>query len=211
MRFVRGLTPTSWFRLDRHIEAPPTPAPTGDPPAPVDPPTDPAKTFTQAELDKIVSDRLKREKDKYADYDAVKAKAKQLDDLEAANKTELERAQAERDTLKAERDAAKAEARATRVQSAVISAASEAGAINPADVMAVLAADAVTVKDDGTIEGVKEAVAAVLATRPHWKASNKPTGDVDQGGRGGATTDFSKASKADLASEMAKYGLRPQS
>jgi hypothetical protein len=37
------------------------------------------KTFTQAELDAVVKDRLKREREKYADYDAVKAKATKLD------------------------------------------------------------------------------------------------------------------------------------
>ena len=33
------------------------------------------KTFTQSELDAIISDRLKRERDKYADYETLKEKA----------------------------------------------------------------------------------------------------------------------------------------
>lgn len=41
--------------------------------------TEQAETFTQADVDKIVADRLKRERDatraKYADYDDLKAKA----------------------------------------------------------------------------------------------------------------------------------------
>ena len=55
------------------------------------------RTFTQAEVDAIVSDRLKRERAKYSDYDDIKAKAeaaqsgqddlqKQLDALTEANK-----------------------------------------------------------------------------------------------------------------------------
>ncbi len=37
------------------------------------------KTFTQAELDSIVKDRLAREKGKYADYEELKAKATKFD------------------------------------------------------------------------------------------------------------------------------------
>lgn len=71
------------------------------------------KTFTQAELDAIVSDRLKRAGEKYKDYDDLKAKAAKLDEMEAAGKTELEKAtkkaadlQAELDSLKKEKEAA---------------------------------------------------------------------------------------------------------
>lgn len=60
------------------------------------------KTFTQAELDAVVKDRLKREREKYADYDAVKAKATKLDEIEAANKSELEKANEKAAKLEAE-------------------------------------------------------------------------------------------------------------
>lgn len=51
-----------------------------------------AKTFTQEELDGIVRDRLQRERAKYADYDSLKDKAAKFDELEEANKTELQKA-----------------------------------------------------------------------------------------------------------------------
>lgn len=47
------------------------------------------RTFTQAELDKILSERISRERAKYADYDTLKTKAEQL---EAAGKSEVEKA-----------------------------------------------------------------------------------------------------------------------
>lgn len=50
------------------------------------------KTFTQDELNAILNDRLGREKAKYSDYEAVKAKAAKFDELEEANKTELQKA-----------------------------------------------------------------------------------------------------------------------
>jgi hypothetical protein len=50
------------------------------------------KTFTQEQVDKIVQERLKRAKsEKPADYDELKAKAAKLDEIEDAQKTELER------------------------------------------------------------------------------------------------------------------------
>lgn len=62
------------------------------------------KTFTQAEMDAIIGERLSRERAKYADYDEVKAKAAKYDEVEEANKTELQKAVEERDALKARID-----------------------------------------------------------------------------------------------------------
>lgn len=50
------------------------------------------KTFTQAEVDAIVGDRLKRDRQKFADYDALKEKAEKFDQMEEANKSELQKA-----------------------------------------------------------------------------------------------------------------------
>ncbi|RYE42576.1 MAG: hypothetical protein EOP24_32065 [Hyphomicrobiales bacterium] len=41
-----------------------------------------ATTFTQADVDRIVRERVKRERDKYADYDDLKAKAGEATTLE---------------------------------------------------------------------------------------------------------------------------------
>lgn len=62
-------------------DAPPTPPEGGTPPAP------PANTFTQEQVDKIVEQRLARERQKFADYDDMKAKAGQFDQLEESKKT----------------------------------------------------------------------------------------------------------------------------
>ena len=50
------------------------------------------RTFTQAEMNAIISDRLTRERSKYADYDDLKAKAAQFDAAQEAGKTELQKA-----------------------------------------------------------------------------------------------------------------------
>lgn len=62
---------------------------------------DEGKTFTQADVDRIVADRLKRAESKFADYDDLKAKAGKLDEIEAANKSEADKLREELDQLKA--------------------------------------------------------------------------------------------------------------
>ena len=59
------------------------------------------KTFTQAELDQLIKDRLERERKKYAGFDDLKAKAAKLDALEAAKKTDEEKALARLKELEA--------------------------------------------------------------------------------------------------------------
>lgn len=67
------------------------------------------KTFTQAELDKIVGERLAREREKYSDYETFKEKASRFDSLEEANKTELQKATEKAAKLETELSALKKE------------------------------------------------------------------------------------------------------
>ena len=79
----------------------------------------PERTFTQDDLDKAVSDRVNREKAKlakFADYDDLKAKAEQFDELTAAQKTAEQRAADE--LAKAQKAAADALAEAVRYKAA---------------------------------------------------------------------------------------------
>lgn len=50
------------------------------------------KTFTQAQVDAIVGDRLAREKARYSDYDELKEAAAKYAELEEASKSELQKA-----------------------------------------------------------------------------------------------------------------------
>jgi hypothetical protein len=83
------------------------PEPAGTPePAPA---ADPGKTFTQEELDRIVGERLGRERQKYEGFDDLKAKADQFDELQRAQQTDLERVTGERDTFKTTAEQSQAE------------------------------------------------------------------------------------------------------
>lgn len=50
-------------------------------------------TFSQADVDRMIAERLKRERDKFKDYNDLKAKASQHDQAEEAKKTAEQRAQ----------------------------------------------------------------------------------------------------------------------
>ena len=60
------------------------------------------KMFTQDELNAIVSDRVKREKEKHADYAELKEKAERLDQIEEASKSEIQKMTEKADRLEAE-------------------------------------------------------------------------------------------------------------
>jgi len=73
----------------------------------------PDKTFTQAELEAIIADRLKREREKYKDYSDLKKAAEEYQKLKESQMSEQEKLQAklaeyERKLLEKEREAAEA-------------------------------------------------------------------------------------------------------
>lgn len=102
------------------------------------------------------------------------AREKRLAELETA---ETQRAQAqlsESERLKAQlaeataaADAARAQARDTAIRSAVTLAATRAGFLDPADVLALADLSAATVDDSGTVTGIDEAIKALAKARPY--------------------------------------------
>ena len=101
-----------------------TPTPTPDaesaPPDPsndgsiADPPSDAdtGKTFTQADIDRVVEQRLARERQKFADYDQVKADAAELAKIRDGEKSELQKLQEQLDSEREARSTAEKEAAA---------------------------------------------------------------------------------------------------
>lgn len=156
-----------------------TDAATTDPATDSAPPADSGKTFTQADLDKQIQQRLDRERKRFADYDAVKAKAAKLDEIEKANATDLEKAvNAAKDETRAEITRGFGERLARGVMKAEL-----ATRMKPADADAIL--DdlnlAKFVSDDGSID--EDAIAKTLA-----RLSPKGAVDLGQGGRGDGPT-----------------------
>lgn len=159
--------------------APSIDAPTEQPPS--------ERTFTAEYVDKIVQDRLARDRALRpgipTDYDDLKAKAAKFDEIEAANKSELEKLQ---EALVAEQSkTATASERAQRalVRAAVIAEAQRAGAVDPDAVLAMLPQDAVTIGDDDQVTGADAAVQALLEAKPYLvgKPTRPNPGSADGG------------------------------
>lgn len=72
-----------------------------------EPEATPEKTFTQADIDRVVSDRLDRERKKYEGYDDLKAKAEKYDELSEKDKSESEKLAGKLTKAEQERDQAK--------------------------------------------------------------------------------------------------------
>lgn len=136
------------------------------------------KTFTQAELDRILADRLDRDRKKYADYDDLKAKITEFERAEAERQkqamTEQERLAAEK--AEAERKAQEAEDRAAQtlaaanerlIKAAFMLKARAANVREDAldDAFKLADFSGVTVGDDGSAIGVDEVVTALIASK----------------------------------------------
>lgn len=100
--------PVQWWQSNASEPEP------GEDPKPTEPEVKPeaggyVPPATQADLDKILGERLARERAKFADYDDLKAKAAERDKLIEASKTEAEKQAEELAKLKTENEAFRAE------------------------------------------------------------------------------------------------------
>jgi hypothetical protein len=145
-------------------------------------------TFTpeqQAQVDRIVRDRLARQKAQFADYEDLKNKASEYDKIAESNKTELQKAQ-ER-AAQAERTAAEAQERAQRtLTEAAITAAATGKLADPTDALALVDRSAIEYGTDGTPTNIGELVASLVESKPHLAAGTRKAPPIDQGARGGS-------------------------
>jgi hypothetical protein len=131
------------------------------------------RTFTQEEVDKIVGDRLQRERAKYADFEALKEKAAKFDEAEQAQKSELQKATERAEALQKELDNLKHADSVREIRNKV---ATETGV--PASLLNA---------DDE--EGCKVQAKAILEfAKPHGYPVVKDSGEVRKTS-GGATRD----------------------
>jgi hypothetical protein len=137
-----------------------------------------AKTFTQADLDRIVSERLAREHKRFADYDDLKAKAEAAEaaerEREEANASDLDKA------VKAARkeveDALRAEFAQERVADKIDALAGGKFA-DPEDARLRLASRVGEFVKDGSVDtdAISKALDEVLEKHPHLAAKPEKT------------------------------------
>lgn len=125
-------------------------------------PAQAGKTFTQAELDAVLNERLKRERDKYADYNTLKdAASKWAKHEEDKKSAEQKQADALAQAMK-ERDEAMQRAQGMLIRAAFLAEAAKAGAAHPEDVYALADRAGITLDEAGNVQGVADAVKAVV-------------------------------------------------
>lgn len=131
------------------------------------------KGFTQADVDRIVRDRLARQKAQFGDIDELKRKSQQFDELAESQKTEvqkaLERAEA------AEARAAELEAktsefeereRSVKLDARITAAAAAAGVSDVEAFVALFDRSGLEFDDDGKPTNIEDGITATLQKHP---------------------------------------------
>lgn len=185
---------------------PPAGAPNTPPAAPQAP--QPGTTFTQADLDRIVTERLNREKAKYADYDTLKQRAESWDKFVEESKPEQEKAldQARQEAEKTAYAKAAGEFGGKLVQAHLQAAA--AGRLPEAAVTALLAGVDVSrfLTDAGDVDTAK-VTSFIDGIAPAGPAKNP--GGFGQGPRPGAPKAGLESGAAVWEQRHAKGGAPP--
>ena len=126
---------------------------------------------SQEELDRIIGERLSRERAKYQDYDSLKDKASKFDQLDAQNKTEAQKLQEERD-----REKQRADSEASLNLKLQVALAKAPEGTKPAEVAALAARLTGSTKEE--LEADATTLFALLGK------NGRPAGDAGQGARG---------------------------
>lgn len=140
---------------------------------------------SQEDFDKAVADRLRRQKAQYAGHDEYRTKAEKYDQLEASQKTELEKAV---DKAKAEgRTEAMSAANTRLVKAEARAMAAAAKFRDPADAVAFLDLSTITVDDDGDVntKAIESALADLATAKPYLLAGDERAPSFQGGARTG--------------------------
>lgn len=151
------------------------------------------KTFTQAEVDQIVkarAERMVKQRLGDVDIDELRKKAERFDELEAANKTELEKATEAITAANTRAERAEAALKNERLTSAVTAAAQKAGFIDPTDAAALVDQSAIEFDGDAP-KNLDKLLGTLAKSKPHLVKEGAPeptNGSGDGGPQGSSAT-----------------------
>lgn len=162
--------------------------------------------FTQADVDRIVQERIARERAKFAGYDELKARAAKADELEQAQLTELDRERTKTAALEKQLTESESKTSDHARRLAVFQAAAapiklgdrEVRFTNPTDALAFLPADL----DASDSKAVGAALQNVLNERPYLAANPVVATSFDGGAR---TTSAAPQDMNDVIRRSAGY------
>jgi hypothetical protein len=146
------------------------------------------KVFSQEELDKILTDRISRERkklDKFADYDDLKTKASEYEQLleekrlsELSEKERLEeiarKHEEEKQSLAQELESMRESVNAEKIRNAFNQIATSQNVNHLDDAFVLADLSAVTV-EDGKVVGMEDAIKALVDNKPFLLAKKQPT------------------------------------
>lgn len=190
-------------------------------------PVETAKTYTQAQIDEMITDRIKRERKKFADYDDLKSKLSeyesQAEEQRQSELTDLQKAQEQAQQfetklqeLTAQLEAERNNARQQAIKNEFIKVASSANIIDIDAAMALSDLSAVEIGEDGKVNGVDDAIKALVENKPYMvaKKQTQPIGTATNGGSGGQSEKtaeqllseaFEKAQKSGAIKDRVAY------
>lgn len=145
------------------------------------------RTFSQADVDRIVQDRVARVKrETPADYEELKTAKVELDKIRAAQLSDAEKKDQRISELERQLQDTTLREQETRLRSAIIAEA--AGKFtDPSDAVALLDRSQIEFDDDGAPKNVADVVGALLDAKPHLAAGGSRGGSADQGARAGSS------------------------
>lgn len=175
---------------DPTITPPADPEPT--PPAPAE-----DRTFKQEDVDRIVRDRLARQKAQFSDYEDLQAKASQFDELQQASKTELQKATERADAAEKAKKDFQERVTESLLRSAVVVEATKRDV--DADVaVAMIDRGTIEFDDTGTPTNIASVMDSLLEAKPFLAGqTTTPKRSADLGARPGATA--KQATRDELA------------
>lgn len=143
------------------------------------------KMLTQEEVDRILSERIARERKKYADYEELKAKAleyeKKLEEQRLAELSEKERAEEiakkyeeERNQYAKQLEELKNAVKEEKIRNTFITKAQAAGVAYIDDAYKLADLSKVEVSEDGTVNGIDDVVKALVESKPFLVGQQKP-------------------------------------
>lgn len=180
-------------------------------PVPSDNGQEPGPTFSQAEVDRLLGERAKRERAKFADYNELKEAKTKLDEIETARLSELEQAQKLASDAQAKADEALQTSQSRLIRAEFTAAAAAAGAKHPRDAFALADRSAVALDDAGNVTGVEEAVAA-LVEQGRLVMLGKPVPPKLDGGAGDGERPSASTIKLSVEQEQTArdFGVTPE-
>ena len=205
-------------------EGSPLTPPSAQPPAaqPPDGKGEDAKSYTQAELDRMQGDARRQARGKaigdfvaglgFKDEAETKAFFEQMRDKAEGEKSDLEKLKARHDRLEAEAKELREYKKRSLAEKTILLAADKAklkwfSEQARQDAIAVLLAGS-EVGDDGAIAGIEDAIKALQKERAYlFETATPPPPDIDATKRGGGATVLDDEAKKALAD---KFGVQAQ-